>query len=64
MKLSVQTFYQPLFSNSFPFQKLPTPKSSKAKSQSQKTPKAKVLKAKALRSPSAGLFIPASLNTT
>jgi hypothetical protein len=55
LKLSMQTFYQPLFSHSFPFnnfpfsnsflfQNLPTPKSpkQKAKTKAQKTSKVKV----------------------
>jgi hypothetical protein len=49
LKFSVQTFYQPLFSHSFPFsnsflfQKLPTPKSPKQKNQAkaQKNPSPK-----------------------
>jgi hypothetical protein len=35
LKFSVQTFYLSLFSHSFPFQKLPSPKKPKAKVKSQ-----------------------------
>jgi hypothetical protein len=55
LKFSVQTFYQHLFSHtfpsaislySFPFQKLPTPKNPKQKPKPKTPSKANILKAK------------------